>query len=57
MEEDYKCPKCGGKPKYVGGDAKEFIFYCSKCDEEFRVEDKGFGYLPMRVRILKELYP
>lgn len=57
MAEDYKCPKCGGKPRYISGTTKEFIFFCLNCQEEFTVEDKGFGYWSTREKILKERFP
>lgn len=55
--ENYKCPKCGGQPKYIGGTSEKLNFFCPACNLEFNVIDKGFGYLPMREMIRHELYP
>lgn len=60
MDNIYKCPDCSSKeqkPKYIGGTTKEFIFFCPVCEKEFKVKDEGFGFLPSRVKILKDLYP
>jgi len=55
--ENYKCSKCGGRPIYIGGTNEKLNFFCDMCNFEFDVIDEGFGYLPMREMIRRELYP
>ncbi len=55
--DNLKCPKCGGKLKSIGGNTKSWLFLCLGCNKEVEIEDKGFGYLPMRVESMKEAYP
>ncbi len=60
MYKDAICSDCGQggpRPEFRGGRGGKLKFFCPGCQKEFLVEDRGFGYLPMRMAKLRESYP
>lgn len=56
MDKSYYC-SCGRKPKFIRLDNEKLVFWCEECKKEFAIPDEDFGYLPMRVARLQQLYP